>query len=98
MNACVDTLEQFTSRLEQAYNSTYPLKLMNQSVYEDGMFEWSRPDGLRDRLVKCKALAAEKDPDDTGANEEVNAFCGNATETFAANLERFLGAINVSIS
>ena len=43
------------------------------------MEEWSRPGGIRDRLLLCKKIAAEKDPNDTGAVEEVNAVCANVT-------------------
>ena len=96
MNACIDTLEQFTSRFEQGYNSTYPIKVMNETIYESAMYEWTRPGGLRDQVAECKALAAEKDPNDTGADEEVSAFCKNVTDTINALGEEYLSASDVS--
>ena len=80
MSACIDSIVQDASRIEQAYNSTYPIQIINESTYIATMEEWSRPGGIRDSLLLCKKIAAEKDPNDTGAVEEVNAVCAHVTE------------------
>ena len=79
VNACIDSIVQDVTRIEQAYNSTYPIQLINESTYDALMLNWTRPGGTRDQLLRCKEIAAEKDPNDTGIVEEVNAVCANVT-------------------
>ncbi len=64
-----------------AYNNTYGLQVINETVYEMAMA--AVPACLQ--LVRdCRSLSEEYDPDQSAFNETVNAVCTNATATCAA--------------
>lgn len=75
VNGCIDSLAQDLAYLDQAYNNTYAIQAINQSVYEAQIHDYSRPGGCMDQMLYCRKLAAESDPNDDGAIEKVNAAC-----------------------
>ncbi|EAW12632.1 putative carboxypeptidase S1 [Aspergillus clavatus NRRL 1] len=75
INGCVDLLTQAPFYPAMAYNNTYGIEAINQTVYERAMRAWSKPGGCRDLIVRCRELAAEGDPAMHGGNETVNAAC-----------------------
>ena len=75
VNGCIDSLAQDLAYLDQAYNNTYGIQAINQSVYEAQTYEYTRPGGCKDQILYCRKLAAESDPNDDGAIEKVNAAC-----------------------
>jgi len=82
INGCVDFLTQELAYLDMAYNNTYGLQTINQTVYQQGVDNFNRPEfGCRDKVLKCRALAAEGDPDFTGNNDTVNSAC-QAADTY----------------
>ncbi|KAJ9243607.1 hypothetical protein DTO207G8_1686 [Paecilomyces variotii] len=87
INGCVDLLEQQLSYPEFAYNNTYGIQAINESVYNAAVDAWSRPGGCKDLIVECRNLAAEGDSGLNGSNatvneacQKANSFCGNTVE------------------
>ncbi|KAJ5177009.1 Carboxypeptidase S1 [Penicillium canariense] len=87
INGCVDLLIQAPSYPKMAYNNTYDLQTINETIYTQAMHSWSRSGGCKDQIKHCRALAAEGDPQMRGNNETVNKvckkagnFCSNAVE------------------
>ncbi|MCJ1232778.1 hypothetical protein MMC14_000732 [Varicellaria rhodocarpa] len=87
INGCIDTLVQDLSYLDQAYNNTYGIQAINQSVYEYNTHEWSRSGGCKDKIVHCRDLAAKSDPNDFGVIDAVNAACTTAQECSRSTAE-----------
>ncbi|KAK0777444.1 hypothetical protein LTR59_013859 [Friedmanniomyces endolithicus] len=80
-NGCTDLLYQLEYYPQMAYNNTYGLQVINETVYEMAMA--AVPACLQ--LVRdCRSLSEEYDPDQSAFNETVNAVCTNATATCAA--------------
>jgi hypothetical protein len=44
-------------------------------MYKQTVENFTAPGGCQDKLLKCRELAAERDPRNLGADEEVNAIC-----------------------
>ena len=81
INGHIDALYSAPACLDQAYNNTYGLELINQTVYETGMESWSRPGGCKDQILNCRDLAAKSDPNDYGEDDEVNKVCFKALKS-----------------
>lgn len=61
-------------------NNTYGYQAYPEEVYEMAMGNLTAPDGgCVDLITKCRAVAAEKDPERLGNNQEVNDACAAAT-------------------
>jgi carboxypeptidase C (cathepsin A) len=80
INGCIDLLTQEESYPIIAFNNTYDLQTINEGIFNSAIEAWSRPDGCRDKIVKCQSLAAKLDPANQGGNMEVNAVCRDATD------------------
>lgn len=84
MNGCVDLLTQAPYYPEMAYNNTYGIQAINQTLYEKAMHAWNKPGGAKDLIIECRRLAAEGDPGMTGGNATVNKACLRAS-SFSSN-------------
>lgn len=84
LNGCVDLLTQAPYYPEMAFNNTYGIQTINETMYEKAMHAWSKPDGCKDQIVACRKLAVEGDPNMTGSNTTVNQACQNASD-FCSN-------------
>ncbi|PWY70277.1 alpha/beta-hydrolase [Aspergillus heteromorphus CBS 117.55] len=78
INGCVDLLIQVPSFPHQAYNNTYGIEGINQTVYDQAMDAWGKPGGCKDRILDCRAVAAASDPNMHGHNATVNQICRDA--------------------
>ncbi|KAL5342909.1 Alpha/Beta hydrolase protein [Aspergillus crustosus] len=87
INGCVDLLVQAPSYPEIAYNNTYGIEAINQTVFEQAMDAWSRPGGCKDLITRCRSLASEGDPHMYGNNHTVNAACQEADSFCSNNIE-----------
>lgn len=87
INGCVDLLTQDLSYAEFAYNNTYGIEAINQTVYEAAVDSWHKEGGCRDQILACRALAAVGDPLSLGNNETVNGACHNASDYCSNALE-----------
>jgi len=82
-----------------AYNNTYGVQVFNRSYYEYALDQWEKPDGIKDKIVKCRELVAKSDPQDHGDIEKVNAACTDAQHTSHQVLTRhFFNLSTVGIS
>ncbi|KAE8354292.1 Alpha/Beta hydrolase protein [Aspergillus coremiiformis] len=84
INGCIDLLVQSPSYPQIAYNNTYGIEAINETVYEMAMEAWSKPGGCKDQIIECRRLAAEGDPEMYGNNHTVNTACGKAN-TYCSN-------------
>ncbi|KAL4747104.1 hypothetical protein BDW72DRAFT_22979 [Aspergillus terricola var. indicus] len=87
INGCVDLLVQAPSYPEIAYNNTYGIEAINETLYEFAMNAWSKPGGCKDQITRCRQLAAEGDPHMFGNNKTVNAACQAADRYCSNNVE-----------
>ncbi|KAL6241242.1 hypothetical protein RBB50_011921 [Rhinocladiella similis] len=80
INGCIDTLVQEPSYPEMAFNNTYGIKAINQSIYDTAMKSFTSPGGVRELIETCRALGAEGDPENQGNNATVNDACAEAND------------------
>lgn len=66
---------QHTSKVDFAFNNTYGLKAINESWYRYAMDEATKKGGVKDKVLECRRLARELDPEQTGTVDEVNRYC-----------------------
>lgn len=87
INGCVDLATQELSYPEMAYNNTYGIQAINETLYNYAVHAWSRPGGCRDLIQECQRLADEGDPQFYGNNATVNAACRRADQFCSNNIE-----------
>ncbi|KAL8687080.1 MAG: hypothetical protein Q9218_006646 [Villophora microphyllina] len=76
VNGCIDLLTHDPTYPEFAYNNTYGIQAINQTLYQQALDNFNRPNtGCKALILQCQALAAEGDPDATGNNATVNQAC-----------------------
>lgn len=79
INGCVDLLTQELSYPEMAYNNTYGIQAINETLYQQAVDNFHRPvTGCRDLIIACRSLASEGDPNFIGNNDTVNSACNDA--------------------
>lgn len=91
INGCIDMLHQHRFYPDFAWNNTYGLKAINESDYNHAIHEITKKGGVEDRVLECRRLARELDPDQRGDVEEVNSFC-KMVETQGENFSEDLFA------
>ncbi|KAI1395449.1 serine carboxypeptidase [Hypoxylon fuscum] len=84
INSCIDRQIQWPAYPHIAYNNTYGLETVNETIYLQMVDALERPGGCRDQINECRALALVYDPDNIGVNDTVNEVCSDA-ETFCSN-------------
>lgn len=88
INGCVDLLTQELAYLTMAYNNTYGIQAINESLYQQGVDAFNEPEtGCRDLIMTCRSLAAQGDPDFIGTNDTVNSACQDATQFCQGEVE-----------
>ncbi len=70
----------------QAHENVYDFPLINETVKDLSLKEWSKPNGCRDLILECRKLGDELDPDEFGVSSKVNKVCLDATELCAEYL------------
>lgn len=86
INGCIDLLVGELSYPEMAYNNTYGIQAINETLYKQAVDNFNRPKtGCKDQILNCRSLADRLDPDAYGNNDEVNTACADAT-TYCENL------------
>ena len=80
VNTCIDSLDSGRSYPDMAFNNTYGIQAVNESIYKQAVFEWERAGGLVDRITACEEIAQRLDPDGRGNVEEVNKICRHAND------------------
>ncbi|KAK2605724.1 hypothetical protein N8I77_008541 [Diaporthe amygdali] len=87
VNGCIDRRVQWPSYPEMAFNNTYGIETVNETVYEGMVDAYYREGGCRDRIDVCREVSAVYDPENIGINATVNSICEDA-ETFCTNYVR----------
>ncbi|KAI4140362.1 MAG: hypothetical protein L6R39_005830, partial [Caloplaca ligustica] len=76
VNGCIDLLIQEPFYPEFAYNNTYGIQAINETLYQQALDNFNRPDtGCKALILECHRLANEGDPNATGNNATVNQAC-----------------------
>ncbi|KAK7953127.1 hypothetical protein PG988_013821 [Apiospora saccharicola] len=78
INGCLDAEVQIPFYPETAYNNVYDLKIIDEAAYKKAVESWPQCQQL---IHQCKALEAQKDPQNTGIDDEVNTACATAFGT-----------------
>ncbi|KAI2463189.1 serine carboxypeptidase [Annulohypoxylon bovei var. microspora] len=84
INSCIDRQVQWPAYPHIAYNNTYGLETVNETIYLQMVDALEKPGGCRDQINDCRALALVYDPENIGINATVNEVCSDA-ETFCSN-------------
>ncbi|KAI2777212.1 carboxypeptidase S1-like protein B [Daldinia loculata] len=87
INSCIDRQIQWPAYPHIAFNNTYGLETVNETIYLQMVDALEKPGGCRDQINDCRALALEYDPDNIGINTTVNKVCSDA-ETFCSGYVR----------
>jgi carboxypeptidase C (cathepsin A) len=78
VNGCIDMLTQETSYPIMAYNNTYDIQAINESLYQASINAFYKENGCKDRIMNCQGLAAQMDTTNQGGNSRVNNACRDA--------------------
>ncbi|KAK1518679.1 serine carboxypeptidase [Colletotrichum costaricense] len=81
VNGCIDRQVQWPSYPEMAFNNTYGIQTVNETVYQSMVDAYYAEGGCRDRIDACREISAVYDPDNIGINATVNSVCQDA-ETY----------------
>lgn len=79
-NACIDLQIEAPFYPEYAFNNTYGLQTIPEEVYVQALNNLTKTGGCQDLIDECRSLTASSDPENVGANEQVNTACSKATE------------------
>ncbi|KAI0472260.1 carboxypeptidase S1 [Xylaria cf. heliscus] len=83
INSCIDRQVMYPHYPQMAYNNTYGIQAVNESIYLSMLDAWERDGGCRDRIAECINFSEASDPDNLGINPTVNRICMDA-ETFCS--------------
>lgn len=87
INGCIDRQVQWASYPMIAYNNTYGIQAVNETIYNEMTAAYYGEGGCRDRINVCRNLSVEYDPSQRGLNASVNSVCQDA-ETFCSTYIR----------
>ena len=85
-NGCVDLLYETPWFPRQAHDNVYDFPLINKTVLDLSLHEWSKPKGCRELILECRKLGDELDPNQYGTSPKVNKACVEATKFCSAYL------------
>jgi len=88
INGCVDMLTQETSYPTMAYNNTYGLQTINESLYRTSIDAFYQDGGCKEKIMNCQSLASQMDPTNQGGNSDVDSVCEDAAK-FCADFVEF---------
>ena len=77
-NGCIDFEYSLEGFPQYAYNNTYGVRFINETVYNQAIDSITMPGGVIDSTKQCRALGLEGDPAFLGNNCTVNDACMNA--------------------
>ena len=81
INGCIDYLSQELSYPTIAYNNTYGIQAINETIYNAALSHWNEPEsGCLARILQCQATEAQGDPYNYGNNNSVSDVCYEAVE------------------
>ncbi|GKT76086.1 serine carboxypeptidase [Colletotrichum tofieldiae] len=81
VNGLIDLAIQGETWISFPYNNTYGLQVFNQSIHDQLMHNWTRPDGCKDRILDCQKALKEHGPLlAMGTKKNVTEICGQSFE------------------
>ncbi|ETI22246.1 hypothetical protein G647_06319 [Cladophialophora carrionii CBS 160.54] len=89
INGCIDRQVQWPSYPHIAYNNTYGIQAVNETVYDQMTEGYFGEGGCRDQIATCRALSLQYDSTQRGLNSSVNAVC-QAAESYCTTHVRDL--------
>lgn len=78
MNGRIDSLVQYPGYITMAYNNTYGIQAVDESVAHKMTDAFERPGGYREKVLECRVAAATFDSHGLGSNKTINAPCSEA--------------------
>ncbi|KZL86039.1 carboxypeptidase s1 [Colletotrichum incanum] len=87
VNGCIDRQVQWPSYPEMAFNNTYGIETVNETVYKGMVDAYHREGGCRDQIDACREVSAVYDPENIGINATVNRIC-EAAESYCTRYVR----------
>jgi carboxypeptidase D len=78
INGCVDDLAMTQSYPMIAFNNTYGIQAIDEKAYNTAIQAWSRPGGCLERILDCRQMASQFDPENRGTNAAVDTACAGA--------------------
>lgn len=95
VNGWLDMVAQGEAYIQFPYNNTYGIQVFNQSIYEELMHVWNRPDGCKDQTRRCQTKLKRLDPAFIRKNFnkmadvcEISEWCGAAPINIYNSLSR----------
>lgn len=87
INGCVDMLVQEPSYPEIAYNNTYGIQAISETLYNESLNAFMMQDGCRDKINNCRSIAAQQDPTNQGNSGQVDSVCSEAADYCSTEVE-----------
>ncbi|KAI9652132.1 MAG: hypothetical protein M1829_001837 [Trizodia sp. TS-e1964] len=87
VNGCLDIMVQLPKNPHFAFNNTYGIQVINQTTYDASLNVWGSSGGCKDKILNCRSLAAQFDPNFLGNDSRVNDACSDAGLFCAANID-----------
>lgn len=86
ISACLDQLVQGPSYPHIAYNNTYGIETVNQTIYEGMLDSLYKEGGCIDQIYQCRNLSLTYDPENLGHNTTVNDICAKSDSYCSKNV------------
>ncbi|KAK2765261.1 carboxypeptidase s1 [Colletotrichum kahawae] len=79
VNGLVDLVIQAETWITFPYNNTYGIQVFNQSIYDELMYNWTRPNGCRQQMADCQDALKEHGPLLASGKKNYTEICGGFT-------------------
>ncbi|KAI8196176.1 Carboxypeptidase S1-like protein A [Colletotrichum sp. SAR 10_65] len=94
VNGLIDFVIQAETWITFPYNNTYDIQVFNQSIYDELMYNWTRPNGCRQQMADCQDALKEHGPLLASGKKNYTEICGGLTsecENKAVELYQSIG-------
>ncbi|KAI0418222.1 carboxypeptidase S1 [Xylaria grammica] len=96
VNGLIDMVIQHESFISFPFNNTYGIEIFNETIYEELMYNWTRPNGCKDKVQACQDSMKDTEPQFLGGStrgaEPLTPPCNDAAAYCAMHdWEKYLG-------
>ncbi|KAJ0374572.1 hypothetical protein COL26b_007191 [Colletotrichum chrysophilum] len=94
VNGLIDFVIQAETWITFPYNNTYDIQVFNQSIYDELIYNWTRPNGCRQQMADCQDALKEHGPLLASGKKNYTEICGGFTsecENKAVGLYQSIG-------